>query len=65
MNAVEKTKNFVKDVRMEMSKVNWPSRDQLVSSTGVVIVLVFMFTIFIGVVDRILSTIIEKIILNI
>jgi preprotein translocase subunit SecE len=65
MNAVDKTRNFLRDVRVEMSKVNWPSRDQLVSSTGVVIVLVFLFTIFIGIVDRIISTIIEKLILNI
>jgi preprotein translocase subunit SecE len=65
MNAVEKTKNFLKDVRVEMSKVNWPSRDQLVSSTSVVIVLVFLFTVFVGIVDRIISTIIERIILNI
>ena len=64
MNAVEKTKSFLKDVRGEMSKVSWPTREQLTSSTGVVIVLVFLFTVFIGIVDRIISTLIERIILN-
>jgi preprotein translocase subunit SecE len=65
MNAVDKVKSFLKDVRVEMTKVNWPTRDQLVSSTGVVIVLVFLFTIFIGIVDRVISTVIERLILNI
>ena len=65
MNAVDKTKSFLKDVRVEMSKVNWPSRDQLMSSTGVVIVLVFLFILLIGLADRLISFVIEKVILNI
>ncbi|MAF27589.1 MAG: preprotein translocase subunit SecE [Gemmatimonadota bacterium] len=52
---IEKIKQFVKDVRVEMKKVSWPSRDELRGSTMVVIVTVIVLAIFIGIVDRILN----------
>ena len=39
------------DVRVEMSKVNWPSRDDVVSTTGIVIATVFFFGVFLAAVD--------------
>jgi preprotein translocase subunit SecE len=53
---------YVKDVRVEMSKVSWPSREELRESTLVVIVMVFVIAIFIGAVDRALSYAFEQII---
>lgn len=53
---------YVKDVRVEMSKVSWPTREELRESTLVVIVMVFVIAIFIGVVDRGLSLAFEAII---
>ncbi len=47
--------DYVKDVRVEMSKVSWPTRAELRESTLVVIVMVFLMMVFIGVVDRVLS----------
>jgi preprotein translocase subunit SecE len=44
--------DYIRDVRVEMSKVSWPSRRELRDSTLVVIVMVFVVAIFIGVVDR-------------
>ena len=46
---------YFRDVRIEMNKVSWPSRNELRESTLVVIVMVFLISIFIGVVDRGLS----------
>ena len=53
---------YVKDVRVEMSKVSWPTREELRESTLVVIVMVFVIAIFIGIVDRGLSLAFEAII---
>ena len=53
---------YFKDVRVEMSKVSWPTREELRESTLVVIVMVFVIAIFIGVVDRGLSAAFEAII---
>ena len=47
--------DYVRDVRVEMSKVTWPTRDELRESTIVVLVMVLIMTVFIGIVDRVLS----------
>ena len=50
-----KLTNFVKDVRTEFSKVSWPSREDLIGSTGVVLVFSAVFAVFIGIFDLIIS----------
>ena len=55
MNVAQSVTEYVKDVRVEMSKVTWPSRNELRDSTLVVIVMVFLVAVFIGIVDRALS----------
>jgi preprotein translocase subunit SecE len=42
---------FLHDVRMEMRQVTWPSRDDVRSTTTVVIITVFFFGIFLYFVD--------------
>ncbi|HDI52135.1 preprotein translocase subunit SecE [candidate division KSB1 bacterium] len=49
----QKAKNFLKEVRVEMSRVNWPSREELRSSTAVVIMVTLAFAVFIFFVDNI------------
>ncbi len=50
-----KLTNFVKDVRTEFSKVSWPTREDLIGSTGVVLVFSAVFAVFIGIFDLIIS----------
>ena len=52
LNLVQSLSEYIKDVRIEMSKVSWPSRTELRESTLVVIVMVFLIAAFIGVVDK-------------
>ena len=47
----EKIKRFLREVRVELTKVTWPTVDELRGSTGVVIITVLVITAFIGVVD--------------
>ncbi len=47
-----KSIQFIKEVRVEFSKVSWPSRDELVQSTVVVIVVSLIVAAFIAVVDQ-------------
>ncbi|KPK90356.1 preprotein translocase subunit SecE [bacterium SM23_31] len=54
-----KTRAFLADVKQEMSKVSWPSFDELRSSTVVVIVVSFIITLFIFGIDRVLTTIVS------
>ncbi len=46
---------FVTEVKVEMQKVSWSDRRELMSSTGIVIVSTALLAIFIGIVDLILS----------
>ena len=54
--------DYIRDVRVEMSKVTWPTRDELRESTIVVIVMVLIMTVFIGIVDRVLSAAFEALV---
>ena len=47
------TREFLHDVRVEMKQVTWPSRDDVVSTTAVVIATVAFFGIFLTIVERI------------
>jgi preprotein translocase subunit SecE len=55
MTLIERMRDFVKDVRVEATKVSWPTRNELRDSTIVVIVTVIIVAAFVGVVDRVLS----------
>ena len=47
--------NFFKDIKLEMIKVSWPTRNELIGSTAVVLVSLVILSIFIGICDVVLS----------
>jgi len=46
---------FFKEVRSEMGKVVWPSWNELVGSTIIVLVIVTAFALYLGAVDYLLA----------
>ena len=52
---IKKFQQFGSDVKYEMSKVSWPDWDSLRGSTYVVLVLSFILTLFLFIVDLFLS----------
>lgn len=54
---------FLKKVRLELKKVNWPSRKDLQSYTIVVLITVTVLIAFIGVIDVVLTNIITPFIM--
>jgi preprotein translocase subunit SecE len=56
----QKIKHFFSETRVEMRKVTWPTRDELKESTKIVIVSTFVVTIFIGLIDQILTLIVRR-----
>ena len=50
---------FIRDVKIELKKVSWPTKNELVGSTAVVIVAVALLAIGIGIWDFILSRVIN------
>jgi preprotein translocase subunit SecE len=51
----DRIREFFRDHRMEFAKVSWPTRDELKDSTIVVIIAVILISIFVGLVDRVLT----------
>ena len=57
----EKIKTFFQEVSVELKKVSWPTRQQTVSATVVVIVLTFIVSFFLGIVDVVLARLVGTI----
>ncbi len=51
----EKINKFLQEVKQEMSKVSWPTRDELKGTTIIVIVLTITLSVFIWLTDKILE----------
>ena len=49
------TARFLREVRVEMKKVTWPSRTEVIGSTMVVIVASFLVAFFLGFMDLVLQ----------
>ena len=54
-NMANKFASFFKDVKVEMSKVSWPNKSELIGSTVIVLVSLAILSAFIGVCDVLLS----------
>lgn len=52
-------KNFFRGVWNELKKVHWPTRQQLINHTGVVVISVLVMAIIISIFDLGISTLIE------
>jgi len=56
---VDQALQFLREVKVELKKVAWPSRKQAMGSTIVVIMLVLLVSVFLGIVDIGLSSLIK------
>jgi len=51
----EKIKQFLKEFRIEMKKVSWPSRKEIIASTWVVLIVVIVMSFYLGLADFVFS----------
>ena len=61
MGMVARIREFVQEVLAEFRKVTWPSRQELINSTTIVIVVTVVLAFFLGGVDIALSKVVERI----
>jgi preprotein translocase subunit SecE len=52
---IESTRSYLGDIRSEMKRVTWPSRERVESTTLVVILSVFIFAAYFKIVDTVLQ----------
>jgi len=56
---IEKIKAYLSETRIEIKKVTWPTIAEIKESTRVVIVATLLLTAFIGIVDQVLSRVLQ------
>jgi preprotein translocase subunit SecE len=59
---ITKAYGFLAEVRAEVKKVTWPTRAEALGGTAVVVVVVLVMALFLGIVDAILSKIVQGLI---
>jgi preprotein translocase subunit SecE len=59
---VSKAFAFLHEVKAEVKKVTWPTRREAVGGTAVVLIVVFLVALFLGIVDSLLSKIVQAMI---
>jgi len=52
---IGKVKNFITEVTVELKKVSWPTKNELIGSTAIVIISVAILATYIGICDFIVS----------
>ncbi len=52
---VDRTRKYIGEVKVEMTKVTWPTREELRESTTVVLIAVFIISVFIYAVDLVVN----------
>jgi len=55
MEFLTRLREFFQEVTGEFRRVNWPSRQEVAASTAVVLVVVFVLSMYLGAVDVALS----------
>lgn len=55
---------FLQEAKVELLKVNWPKRDEIIRYTLLVIVISFAVALFLGSLDYLFSYLVETFLLN-
>ncbi len=55
-------KDFFREVKNELKKVVFPSKDEVIGSTKVVLVLVLIIATFLGIIDMLLSKLVRLVV---
>jgi preprotein translocase subunit SecE len=51
---------FFREVAAELKKVSWPSREETVASTGIVLLVTVIVSFYLGFIDVIISSVIRR-----
>jgi preprotein translocase subunit SecE len=58
---VQKVMQFFESVKLELGKVTWPTRKETMATTGVVVIIVLLVSVYLGTCDVILAKLMRMI----
>ncbi len=50
-NWLQQAKDYIEELKKEMRMVSWPTREQVISTTAVVIAAIFAFAFYFAIID--------------
>ena len=59
---LSKVKTYIGDLRQEFKRINWPSRNEALRMSGVVIAISVVVAVFLGALDFLFVSVLEKLI---
>lgn len=51
LSGIKNLGQFLKEVKLELSKIVWPSFNEFIGSTIIVLIVIILFSIYLGIVD--------------
>ncbi len=64
MASIAGMRQFITDVTKELKRTSWPSQQEVIGTTGVVIVAVLIVAVYLGVVDVVLAKLQQLLLFN-
>lgn len=64
MNIFDRVIVFLKEVRLEMKKVNWLSRQEVLNYTLLVVGMIVAMAVYFGAIDYVFATLLERFVLG-
>jgi len=61
---VERVRRFLREVRAELARVDWPSRQELVAMTIVVVAVLFAMALYLGAWDVLFSWLFKRVLVR-
>ena len=58
---MQKIMTFIESVKIELGKVTWPTRKETVATSGVVVLIVLIISLYLGACDIVLSKLMRMI----
>lgn len=59
-NILERFIRYIREVRTELARVDWPSRRELIASTMIVVVVLLVVALYLGFWDYIFTVIVKR-----
>jgi len=61
---IQRVVDYLREVWIELNRVDWPSRKELISSTIVVVVVVLLMAVYLGFFDYIYTVLVKRFLLQ-
>jgi preprotein translocase subunit SecE len=63
-NVIERIRRYLREVRAELTRVDWPSRQEIIAMTVVVVVVLLAMALYLGAWDLLFSWLFQRVLVR-